>query len=137
MKTSKPVAVETFKPLAERLRPANLDEYIGQSHLVAPGKPLYQAIKAGRLHSMIFWGPPGTGKTTLARIIAKHADAHFLSLPGCQRQVILASAAAVHSGSGANSQRSKACLSAADFDRLPCLPARPRRRLPAHEVLPV
>ncbi|MDD5036494.1 MAG: recombination factor protein RarA, partial [Methylococcaceae bacterium] len=55
---------QTYQPLAERLRPRNLDEYIGQSQLIAPGKPLYEAIKAGRLHSMIFWGPPGTGKTT-------------------------------------------------------------------------
>lgn len=71
---------QVYKPLAERLRPATLDEYIGQSHLIAPGRPLYEAIKAGRLHSMIFWGPPGTGKTTLAKLIANHAQAHFMIL---------------------------------------------------------
>lgn len=71
---------ETHKPLAERLRPLSLEEFIGQSHLIAPGKPLFESIKAGRLHSMIFWGPPGTGKTTLARLIANHAHARFLTL---------------------------------------------------------
>ncbi len=60
------------------MRPQTLDEYIGQEHLLAPGKPLYEAIKAGRLHSMIFWGPPGSGKTTLARLIAHHARARFM-----------------------------------------------------------
>ena len=69
-----------YIPLAERLRPQFLDEYIGQRHLIAPGRPLYEAIKSGRLHSMIFWGPPGTGKTSLARLIANHADAHFMTL---------------------------------------------------------
>ncbi|HWP01624.1 MAG TPA: AAA family ATPase, partial [Methylococcus sp.] len=68
------------QPLADRLRPRSLDEYIGQMHLLAPGKPLYQAIQNGRVHSMIFWGPPGTGKTTLARLIAKHADAEFMTV---------------------------------------------------------
>lgn len=67
-------------PLASRLRPNSLDDFIGQQHLVAPHKPLYQAIKTGNLHSMIFWGPPGTGKTTLAKIIAESVDAYFVPL---------------------------------------------------------
>jgi putative ATPase len=67
-------------PLAERMRPRTLDEFVGQTHLLASGKPLRQAIEADRLHSMIFWGPPGTGKTTLARLLAGYSGAHFLRL---------------------------------------------------------
>jgi putative ATPase len=67
-------------PLAERMRPATLDGFFGQQHLLAPGKPLRQAIASGQLHSMIFWGPPGSGKTTLARLISHVSGAHFLSL---------------------------------------------------------
>lgn len=67
-------------PLADRLRPRYLDEVVGQTHLLAPGKPLRRAIESGVLHSMIFWGPPGSGKTTLARLVATHMQAHFISL---------------------------------------------------------
>jgi putative ATPase len=67
-------------PLAERMRPRSLDEFSGQAHLVGPGGPLRQALEAGALHSMIFWGPPGTGKTTLARMLATLTGAEFRAL---------------------------------------------------------
>lgn len=68
------------RPLADRIRPRSLESFYGQEHLLAAGKPLRVAIEQGRAHSMIFWGPPGTGKTTLARMIAATTDAHFISL---------------------------------------------------------
>jgi putative ATPase len=67
-------------PLAERLRPKTLDEVIGQPHLLGPGKPLRVAFQSGRLHSMILWGPPGTGKTTLARLMADAFEAQFIAM---------------------------------------------------------
>lgn len=66
---------DDFRPLAARMRPTSLDNYFGQSHLVSKGKPLRKAIESGNIHSMIFWGPPGTGKTTLAEIIAHRLNA--------------------------------------------------------------
>ena len=67
-------------PLAERMRPRTLDEVAGQQHLLAAGAPLRVALEAGRIPSMVFWGPPGVGKTTLARLIAGHSEAQFLTL---------------------------------------------------------
>lgn len=69
-----------YQPLAARMRPNSLEGYVGQSHLLSAGKPLRQAIEQNALHSMIFWGPPGVGKTTLAKIIAHNCDAHFMTL---------------------------------------------------------
>ncbi|RDI48754.1 replication-associated recombination protein A [Aquicella lusitana] len=68
---------ESFQPLATRMRPRLLDEFIGQPHLLGPGKPLRRAIEQGILHSMILWGPPGTGKTTLAQLMAEKTHARF------------------------------------------------------------
>src|SRR5690625_4812789 len=71
---------DEFAPLAERLRPRHLDELVGQAQLVAAGKPLRVAFESGRPHSMIFWGPPGVGKTTIARMMAHAFEAQFIAI---------------------------------------------------------
>lgn len=72
--------IEPRRPLAEALRPKTLDEVIGQTHLLGEGKPLRLAFESGRPHSMIFWGPPGVGKTTLARLAVNAFDCEFIAL---------------------------------------------------------
>src|ERR1700727_82522 len=71
-------ATDRTRPLADRMRPRTLEEYAGQEHLIGPGKPLRVQIERDDTGSLIFWGPPGTGKTTLAKIIAKMTKAEFI-----------------------------------------------------------
>src|SRR5206468_11979856 len=71
---------DPIAPLADALRPKSLDEVVGQEHLVGPGMPLRLAFESGRPHSMILWGPPGSGKTTIARLMAKAFNAEFVAL---------------------------------------------------------
>ncbi len=71
---------DALRPLADRMRPRTLAEYLGQRHILGPGKPLAASIAQGQLHSLILWGPPGTGKTTLARLIAQASGAQFIAL---------------------------------------------------------
>jgi putative ATPase len=73
-------AADSLRPLADRLRPRRLAEFVGQPHLLAPGKPLRAAIERGQPHSMVLWGPPGTGKTTLAELLAGACQAEFIRL---------------------------------------------------------
>ena len=84
LKRSEAAGAGPWRPLADRMRPRVLEEFVGQAHLLAPGKPLYEAIRSGRLHSLILWGPPGTGKTTLARLIAAGSGANFIPLSAVQ-----------------------------------------------------
>ncbi len=84
-KTARPEATlfqapEALKPLAERMRPATLDDMVGQRRLLAPGSALRRAVESGRVHSMILWGPPGCGKTTLALLLARYAEAEFIAI---------------------------------------------------------
>ena len=69
----------TKKPLADRVRPTSLQEFIGQKHLIGKGRALRTAIEDGKIPSMIFWGPPGSGKTTLAFLIAQYTNANFIN----------------------------------------------------------
>jgi putative ATPase len=99
-----PAGDDALRPLAERMRPRTLDEMVGQRRLLAPGSALRRAIESGRVHSMILWGPPGCGKTTLALLLAKYADADFRAISAVLsglpevRQVLAEAAARFASG---------------------------------------
>src|SRR3954447_16518082 len=78
---------DAVAPLAQRMRPRSLDEYVGQEHILGPGKLLRRAIEADRISSIILFGPPGTGKTTLAQIIARSTQSRFERLSGVESNV--------------------------------------------------
>src|SRR5215210_1614919 len=79
--------VDAAAPLAQRMRPRTLEEYVGQEHILAPGKLLRRAIEADRISSIILFGPPGTGKTTLAQIIAQSTRSRFERLSGVESNI--------------------------------------------------
>ncbi|QYJ91791.1 replication-associated recombination protein A [Shewanella halotolerans] len=99
-----------FRPLAARMRPEKLSQYIGQDHLLGEGKPLRQALEAGRAHSMMFWGPPGTGKTTLAELVAHYANAHVERISAVTSGVKEIRAAIEHAKSVAQSRGQRTLL---------------------------
>ena len=79
-KTPPPASITSGEPLASHMRPRTLDEILGQEHLLAPGRVVRRSIEEDRITSMILWGPPGSGKTTLAEVIARQTHAHFVTL---------------------------------------------------------
>jgi putative ATPase len=81
------IGIDPGAPLAARMRPRSLDEYLGQQHILGPGKLLRRAIESDRLTSIIFYGPPGSGKTSLAQIIASTTKSHFEQLSGVESSV--------------------------------------------------
>ena len=99
-------AIDRAAPLAARMRPRTLDEFVGQEQLLAPGKPLRDAIERGAVGSILFWGPPGTGKTTLGRLIAEYADREFVPFSAVTegvpriREVVAEATARLESGRG-------------------------------------
>src|SRR3984885_15544138 len=90
-------------PLAERMRPRTLEEFVGQEHLLGPGKPLRLAIEKDDATSMIFWGPPGTGKTTLAKIIAQMTEASFIEFSAVMSGIKEIKNVMVEAGKGGSS----------------------------------
>jgi len=127
---STPVA----QPLAARLRATSLDEYVGQEHVLGQGKPLREALEQGALHSMIFWGPPGVGKTTLVRLLAQVSDAHFETisavLSGVKeiRQAVEVASSRPPSTAGAPSSSSTRCTASTRASRMPsCLMSKTAR----------
>lgn len=99
-----------FEPLAARMRPATFEQYIGQEHILGPGKPLRRALEAGRGHSMILWGPPGTGKTTLAELVANYVDANVERVSAVTSGVKEIRAAIENARQVANSQSRRTLL---------------------------
>ncbi|WP_394201763.1 replication-associated recombination protein A [Shewanella waksmanii] len=99
-----------FRPLAARMRPGSLEQYVGQSHILGEGKPLRVALESGRAHSMMFWGPPGTGKTTLAELVANYTNAHVERISAVTSGVKEIRAAIEHAKSVAQSRGQRTLL---------------------------